>query len=71
MEKEYVNLTVNRTKGFIMALILIDTVCAAFISCARDKIISLLMILMFSVCIVGILSLILITQLLKSISNDG
>lgn len=71
MEKEYVNLTVNRTKGFIMALILIATVCAAFISCARDKIISLLMILMFSVCIVGILSLILITQLLKSISNDG
>ena len=63
--REYVNSTVEKNKNIIMVLVLIATACAGFISCVNDKTISLLIILMFTVCVIGILFLLLITQVLK------
>ena len=63
--REYVNSTVEKNKNIIMILVLIATACAGFISCVNDKTINFLIILMFTVCVIGILSLLLITQVLK------
>ena len=63
--RKYVNSTVEKNKNIIMILVLIATACAGFISCVNDKTISFLIILMFTVCVIGILSLLLITQVLK------
>lgn len=63
--REYVNSTVTKNNTIIMILVLIATACASLISCVNDKTISLLIILMFTVCLIGILSLLLITQVLK------
>lgn len=65
--RKYLELTVIRTRWYIAALVLIATACAGLISSINDKTISRLIIIMFIVCVVGILSLLLLTQLLTGI----
>lgn len=50
------NSTVEKNKNIIMILVLITTAYAGFISGVNDKTISFLIILMFTVCVIGILS---------------